>query len=158
MELERSSYKQFEENLQRLQNELTKLKRNQNGETKTVCETRDVQIQTEEPSFMSNSNDTELLLREKEDLTSLVHEQRLRINQLTHRAVQLSRQLEQAHLLRTNVTPITSTKLMGTFLSEASSTEDILLDAKTRLKRLEKESEEAEKRYHEYILKSTLTN
>ena len=97
------------------------------------------------------------LYRENQELGILVKQQQARIEQLTLRAVRLSRQLEEAQLSKTNMlqisTPVMKVKT-NTIVSESSSTEDLLQDAKMRLRRLEEESAKADQYYYNYIASS----
>ena len=111
---------------------------------------RDMHVQTDFESYT-------VLIRENQELNSLVRQQQSRIEQLTLRAVRLSRQLEEAQLLKANIlemsTPVTKIRA-NTIVSESSSTEDILQDAKMRLKRLEEESSKADQYYYNYMTSS----
>lgn len=103
---------------------------------------------------MSPHEEIEHLMKEKLEFRNLIKEQKSRIEQLTLRAVQLTRKLEEAHLLKltSKETPLSSNVHANTIVSESSSTEDILQDAKMRLKRLEEESLKADQYYYNYII------
>ncbi|XP_033217680.1 GRB10-interacting GYF protein 2 [Belonocnema kinseyi] len=145
LEKERNSYRQFETDLKKLQEELSKVKRDFPSTTRNMS--RDMHVQTDLESYT-------VLIRENQELNSLVRQQQSRIEQLTLRAVRLSRQLEEVHLFKTNMfetsTPVTKVK-NNAVVSESSSTEDILQDAKMRLKRLEEESSKADQNYYNYM-------
>ncbi|XP_003706485.1 uncharacterized protein LOC100882527 [Megachile rotundata] len=97
-----------------------------------------------------------VLTKEKEELTALVQDQQSKIEQITQRALQLSHQIEEIRLLRpTNIEVPIQTVNANTIVSESSSTEDILQDAKLRLKRLEEESLKADQYYYNFINNSS---
>lgn len=101
---------------------------------------------------MQQEHKIEILTKEKEELNALIQDQQLKIEQITQRALQLSRQIEGIRLLRsTNIEIPTQTVNINTIISESSSTEDILQDAKLRLKRLEEESLKADQYYYNFI-------
>lgn len=108
---------------------------------------RDMHVQADLESYT-------VLIRENQELNSLVRQQQLRIEQLTLRAVRLSRQLEEVQLFKANMletsTPVTKVK-SNIVVSESSSTEDVLQDAKMRLTRLEEESSKADQYYYNYM-------
>ncbi|XP_012279997.1 reticulocyte-binding protein 2 homolog a [Orussus abietinus] len=159
LQRERESNRTFEEDLKKLQEELEKVKREfPKIEKSGKIPTKDVQIQTDQDSYTSDQQEKRLLNREKQELSSLIREQQSRIEELTLRAVRLSRQLEEARLSRSTNADIQSPVLQivnrQTVISESSSTEDILQDAKMRLKRLEEESLRAEQYYYSCIIAS----
>lgn len=121
--------------------------------------TNDAQVQTDFESFVLARNERNLLSQEKQDLNGLVQEQQSRIEQLTSKVVYLSRKLEETQLkCSRNVempSPIIKVLNTNTIISESSSTEDILQDAKMRLRRLEEESIKAEQYYFNYITNSS---
>ncbi|XP_003426364.1 uncharacterized protein LOC100679451 [Nasonia vitripennis] len=160
LEKERDSYRNFEGDMKKLQNELLKVQKEippvvDRGDCNLT--TKDAVIQTEfEKSFVYARNETNLLNQEKHDLSGLVQEQRWRIEQLTAKVLQLSRKLEETHLKRLSVdaqVPVSSIRVLNTntIISESSSTEDILQDAKMRLRRLEEESMKADQYYFNFI-------
>ena len=114
-------------------------------------------IQTDFESFILSNRERNFLNQEKKDLNGLVEEQQSRIEQLTLKVVSLSRKLEEAQLQqRVNVhTPIIRVTNTNTIISETSSTEDILQDAKMRLRRLEEETMKADQYYLNYINNSS---
>ncbi|KAG8035484.1 hypothetical protein G9C98_006930 [Cotesia typhae] len=151
---EQDSYKIFETNLKKLQEELAKVQQelsSKNEEKVTQIRTHEVSTQTEvidsEKIIINNCDD------EKRQLQSLAQEQQLRIEELTLRAIRLSRQLEEVQLLKPviEVTRPVFSKTLTTVLSESSSTDDIIQDAKQRLKRLEEESFKADQSYFNCI-------
>ncbi|XP_024941607.1 uncharacterized protein PFB0145c [Cephus cinctus] len=142
---ERNNYQRFESNLKKLQDELNKVKKDIPSNENNSPITQDVKVQTE-TEFSSIDEERKLLNKEKQELASLVREQKSRIEELTLRAVQLSRQLEEAHLIKSTTIDVPIIKA-NTIVSESSSTEDILLDAKMRLRRLEEESLRANQCY-----------
>lgn len=150
------SYRRFEGYLKKLQDELIKVKKEFPGkEILQNVGTRDIQIQTDcYPLTVEEIN----FNREKLELTSLIKVQQSRIEELTARVVSLTRQLEEAQLLnRTSAelaAPVILLSDTKNVLSESSSTEDILQDAKLRLKRLEEESMKADCCYFNCIATS----
>jgi len=117
---------------------------------------RDIHVQTD----MENRtimDECRTLQREKLELTNLVEEQRLKIEQITQRSAQLSRQLDEVRLLQPIEMPISITRIASTnaIVSESSSTEDILQDAKMRLKRLEEESSKADQYFCSFVSTSS---
>ncbi|CAD6225761.1 GSCOCG00005712001-RA-CDS [Cotesia congregata] len=151
---EQDSYKIFETNLKKLQEELAKVQK----ELSSKNEEKVIQICTHEVSTQTEIKDSEKIIinncdDEKRQLQSLVQEQQLRIEELTLRAIRLSRQLEEAQLLKPviEVTRPVFSKTLTTVLSESSSTDDIIQDAKQRLKRLEEESLKADQSYFNCI-------
>ncbi|XP_015117254.1 golgin subfamily A member 6-like protein 22 [Diachasma alloeum] len=162
LEKERDSYRHFEANLKNLQEELIKVK--QDLPNKENRETKDSRKSTNEASTQTekcnNETNKQLNDQEKRELQNLVHEQKLRIEELTLRAVKLSRQLEEAQLIKyansevmKAIPPVQPSK---TVLSESSSTDDIIQDAKQRLKRLEEETMKADNCYLNAMITSPL--
>ena len=111
---------------------------------------RNIEIQTDIVKDIQQEDKIEVLVKEKEKLNTLIQEQQLRIEQITQRALRLSRQLEGIRSLRPTEVP-TQTVNANAVISENSSTEDILQDAKMRLKRLEEESLKADQYYYNFI-------
>lgn len=165
LEKERDTYRrQFEGDMKILHNDLLNVRKeiplnaNRNWDYSNLT-TKDAEIQTEFGSFVSDRNETNLLNQEKQDLSGLVREQRRRIEQLTTKVLQLSRKLEETHLKRPNdaEVPVSTTIRVlntNTIISESSSTEDILQDAKMRLHRLEEESMKADQYYFNFMTNS----
>ncbi|OAD60085.1 hypothetical protein WN48_06616 [Eufriesea mexicana] len=113
---------------------------------------RNIEVQTDFIIDMQQEDKIEILTKEKEELTVLIQDQQLRIEQITQRALQLSRQIEGIHSLKpTNVEVPAQIVNANTVISESSSTEDILQDAKLRLKRLEEESLKADQYYYNFL-------
>ena len=154
LEKERDSYRKFEGDLKKLRDELTKAKKDlPSGEANDdAMSCRDVQVQTD--LFGSEKL---IIKRERAELSSLVKVQQSRIEQLTRRSVSLSRQLEEAQLLKRRSSIETNTAAPNTVLSESSSTEDILQDAKLRLRRLEEENLKADQCYFNCIASASAT-
>lgn len=94
-------------------------------------------------------------MEKKKELVKLLHDQQLKIDELTQYAIQLSRRFEEIHQSRSTLIedPMITKKALytNTIVSESSSTEDILQDAKLRLKRLEEESIKADRFYYNSI-------
>ncbi|XP_063988882.1 ribonuclease Y-like [Diachasmimorpha longicaudata] len=162
LELERDSYRQFEVNLKNLQEELAKVKQVlPNKETRELQgskkSTNEASTQTEK---CNNETNKQLNDQEKRELQNLVHEQKLRIEELTLRAVKLSRQLEEAQLVKYTSSDVTKVILpvqsSRTVLSESSCTDEIIQDAKQRLKRLEEETMKADNCYLNSMITSPL--
>ncbi|XP_057340030.1 repetitive organellar protein-like [Microplitis mediator] len=154
LQKDNDGYKIFETNLKKLQDELAKVQIELSNKSKDckVIRTHEVSTQTDvvdkigDNNNDDNNNDEE----EKKQLQSLVQEQQLRIEELTLRSVRLSRQLEEAQLVKPVVHVDVTRSLFSktqTILSESSSTDDIIQDAKQRLKRLEEESLKADQSY-----------
>lgn len=113
---------------------------------------KNIEVQTDFINNMQQEHKIEILTKEKEELNALIQDQQLKIEQITQRALQLSRQIEGIRSLRsTNIEIPTQTVNINTIISESSSTEDILQDAKLRLKRLEEESLKADQYYYNFI-------
>jgi hypothetical protein len=114
---------------------------------------RNIHVQTDVES-RAIMDECKILQREKLELTNLVQEQRSRIEQITLRSMQLSRQLEEMRSLPRSIgvdVPIAVATSTNAIVSESSSTEDILQDAKMRLKRLEEESSKADQYFISFI-------
>lgn len=124
-----------------------------------VTNVRNIHVQTDlENSVLMDECKT--LQREKLELSNLVQEQRSRIEQITLRSIQLSRQLEEVRSLRSVVgveVPVSVAGVVSAnaIVSESSSTEDILQDAKMRLKRLEEESSKADQYFCSFVSTSS---
>ncbi|KAJ8674996.1 hypothetical protein QAD02_010782 [Eretmocerus hayati] len=160
LEQERSSYSQFQGNFKKLQEELSKAKKGV-PESQQSCNLsmKDVEIQTEFESFVLARSENNLLSQEKQDLNGLVQAQQSRIDQLSLRVVHLTRKLEETQLRSPNnigfspsIIKVVNT---NTVISDNSSTEDILQDAKMRLRRLEEESMKADQYYTNFISNSS---
>ncbi|CAK9826888.1 hypothetical protein ANTRET_LOCUS4657 [Anthophora retusa] len=143
-----------QDNCKRLEEELKK-----KHERKEILPTeassqilKNIEVQTDVTQDMLQKDRIDVLTKEKEELTALIQAQKLRIEQITQRALQLSRQVEGIRSLRpTSVEVPTQTINANTVISESSSTEDILQDARLRLKRLEEESLKADQYYYNFI-------
>ncbi|XP_011499499.1 PREDICTED: oral-facial-digital syndrome 1 protein-like [Ceratosolen solmsi marchali] len=154
LEKERDSYRHFESNLTKLQNELTKVKKEIPYADRTLNNNlKDAEVQTDFESFILSRNERNILSQEKQDLNGLVVEQQSRIEQLTSRVVYLLRKLEETQLRshKVEMPSIIKVTNTNTIISENSSTEDILQDAKMRLRRLEEESIKADQYYFNFI-------
>ncbi|KAK0097085.1 hypothetical protein PV326_003374 [Microctonus aethiopoides] len=156
LEKEKDNNRIFETNLKKLQDELIKV---QDFPTKS----KECRVQTQEASTQTQSSvtftNTLIIDDEKRELQSLVQEQQSRIEELTLRAVRLSRQLEEAQLIKCSsdvARPLMQLSKMHTVLSESSSTDELIQDAKQRLKRLEEESLLAEENYMNCVNTSPL--
>nr|XP_033330321.1 differentially expressed in FDCP 6 homolog [Megalopta genalis] len=149
---------QEENRLQREQNDHMKLEEDlkQLQEQKKMEEAianqrvQNMEVQTDFAIEASLEDKIKVLTKEKEELNALIQDQQLRIEQITQRALQLSRQIEGIRVLRPAIEVPTQTN-GNTVISECSSTEDILQDAKLRLKRLEEESMKADQYYYNFI-------
>lgn len=161
LEKERDNYKNFEGNLRRLKDELTseKNKVSQKEPNELNLNVKNVEVQTDFESFILAHNERNILSQEKQDLNGLVQAQQARIEQLTSRVVYLSRKLEETQLKNVpNIElpfPLVKVLNTNTVISESSSTEDIIQDAKNRLKRLEEESIRADQYYLNFINNSS---
>ncbi|XP_046623809.1 uncharacterized protein LOC124306817 [Neodiprion virginianus] len=148
LQKERVSYRTFEGDVKKLQEELIKV-RNEIPAQSAMFSTikKDECVQTD-ISVSASNVEVRLLNEEKQELTNLIREQQSRIEELTLRVVTLSRQLEEALLSRAS-----NSKNMNANngYSESSSTEDILQDAKMRLRRLEAESLRADQYFQSCI-------
>ncbi|XP_043266762.1 centrosomal protein of 63 kDa-like [Venturia canescens] len=158
LQKERDSYRKFESDLKKLQDELTKVKKElPTRESDRNLSYKDMQVQTDTSPVDSEKA---TLNRERDELMSLIRVQQSRIEELTKRTVSLSRQLEEAQITKRPSIEIPTTVVRfsktSTFLSESSSTEDILHDAKMRLRRLEEESLKADQCYFNCITTSPL--
>ncbi|KAL0131563.1 hypothetical protein PUN28_002834 [Cardiocondyla obscurior] len=153
LQRERDSYRKFEGGLKKLQRELGKMQREMSQGLTNQCaqnNLRDIHVQTDAES-RAIIDECKTLQRQKLELTNLVKEQRSRIEQITQRSAQLSRQLEEVRLLQTNEMPISRVINTNAIVSESSSTDDILQDAKMRLKRLEEESSKADQYFNSFV-------
>lgn len=163
LQKERDGYRKFESDLKKLQEELIKVKKElPNAGTNRSIITKNIQTQTNFDNDAIDRGERRLHNQEKQELTSLIREQQSRIEELTLRAVQLSRQLEEANLLKSAIVdvpaPVVRVVNMNTIISESSSTDDILHDAKMRLKRLEEESSKADQYYYNCIITSPIND
>ncbi|XP_053989218.1 centrosomal protein of 63 kDa-like isoform X1 [Hylaeus volcanicus] len=132
--------------------DVEKLQEQETRKTSTSRDLKNMEVQTEFVSNPSQEERIKALTKEKEELTALIKDQQLKIEQITQRALQLCRQIEGIRTLRpTSVEIPTQTANTNTVISESSSTEDILHDAKLRLKRLEEESLKADQYYYNFI-------
>ncbi|KYM83305.1 hypothetical protein ALC53_06204 [Atta colombica] len=155
LQRERDSYRKFESGLKKLQRELIKMQKEMSQSTSNQYaqnNLKDIYVQTDSQS-RTIMDECRTLQREKLELTNLVEMQRSRIEQITQRSIQLSHQLEEVHLLQPFKMSVPVTRIVSTnaIVSESSSTEDILQDAKTRLKRLEEESSKADQYFCTFI-------
>ncbi|KAG7190151.1 hypothetical protein KM043_006281 [Ampulex compressa] len=153
LQREQDYHTRFEQDLKKLQ-DLCTSQQEPLHDKPIVIEVKNVQVQTDLEINVEKENKIQILTKEKQDLTNLVQEQRSRIDQISLRAIQLSRQLEEMHIAKPIAVEI-STPVMqanaNTVISESSSTEDILQDAKMRLTRLEEESLKADRYYYNFI-------
>ncbi|KYN45260.1 hypothetical protein ALC56_00266, partial [Trachymyrmex septentrionalis] len=154
LQRERDSYRKFENGLKKLQRELVKMQKEMSQSTSNQYAQnnfRDIYVQTDRES-RTIMDECRTLQREKLELTNLVEMQRSKIEQITQRSIQLSHQLEEVHLLPFEMpVPVTRIASTNAIVSESSSTEDILQDAKTRLKRLEEESSKADQYFCTFV-------
>lgn len=160
LQRERDSYRKFEGGLKKLQRELVKMQKemsqgtsNQGAQT-AQSNLRDIHVQTDVES-RGIMDECRALQREKLELANLVEEQRSRIEQITQRSAQLSRQLQEVRLLQPLEMPVARIASANAIVSESSSTEDILQDAKMRLKRLEEESSKADQYFCSFVSASS---
>lgn len=157
MQRERDSYRKFEGGLKKLQRELVKMQKEMSQSTNQCAQNnlRDIYVQTDVENRIIDECKT--LQRQKLELTNLVEEQRTKIEQITQHSAQLSRQLEEMRLLQPIQMPISMAQILNTnaIVSESSSTEDILQDAKMRLKRLEEESSKADQYFCSFVSASS---
>lgn len=150
LQKEQDDYKKLEEQLKKTYDQ-------KGVQTEDLVESsnhylRNIEIQTDIVNDIKQEDKIEVLTREKEELNALIQDQQLRIEQITQRALQLSQQVEGIRSLRPiNIEVPTQTVNTNTVISESSSTEDILQDAKMRLKRLEEESLKADQYYYNFI-------
>lgn len=159
MQKERDSYRKFEGGLKKLQRELVKIQKEMSQGTTNQCaqsNLRNIHVQTDAES-RTIMDECKTLQRQKLELTNLVEEQQSKIEHITQRGAQLSRQLEEVRLLQPIEMPISVTRIVSanTIISESSSTEDILQDAKMRLKRLEEESSKADQYFCSFVSTSS---
>lgn len=146
----------FETNLKKLQEELVKVQQDlPNKQKEFKIQTHEAHTQTE---AVNNFLERLTIDDDKRELQNLVREQQLRIEELTLRAIRLTRQLEEAQLIKSTAIEITQPNVkfskFHTVLSENSSTDDIIQDAKQRLKRLEEESFKADRNYFNCVATS----
>lgn len=157
MQRERDSYRKFEGGLKKLQRELVKMQKEMSQSTNQCAQNnlRDIHVQTDAENRMMD--ECRILQRQKLELTNLVEEQRSKIEQITQHSAQLSRQLEEMRLLQPIEMPISMARIVNAnaIVSESSSTEDILQDAKMRLKRLEEESSKADQYFCSFVSASS---
>ncbi|XP_046747734.1 uncharacterized protein LOC124412138 [Diprion similis] len=152
LQKERVSYRTFEGDMKKLQEELIKVRNEIPAESANFSTIKkDGCVQTGISVSSSNTEEVRLLCEEKQELSSLIREQQSRIEELTLRVVTLSRQLEEAVLSRP---PDNRNVNVNNGFSESSSTEDILQDAKMRLRRLEAESLKADQYFQSCITTS----
>ncbi|XP_077268541.1 uncharacterized protein LOC143900746 [Temnothorax americanus] len=159
LQRERDSYRKFEGGLKKLQRELVKMQREVSQGTTNQCaqnNLRDIHVQTDAEN-RTIMDECRTLQRQKLELTNLVEEQRSKIEQITQRSAQLSRQLEEVRLFQPIEMPISVARIVSAnaIVSESSSTEDILQDAKMRLKRLEEESSKADQYFCNFVSTSS---
>ncbi|XP_029161584.1 uncharacterized protein LOC114933261 [Nylanderia fulva] len=150
LQRERDSYKKFEGGLKKLQRELVKMQKEmpQQG-TSSQNNVRDIHVQTDLESH-TIMDECRILQRENLELTSLVQEQRSRIEEITLRSLQLARQLEAARSIGVE-RPAKTAHADEAIVSECSSAENLLQDAKMRLKRLEEETAKVDKYFCSFI-------
>ncbi|XP_024887303.1 early endosome antigen 1-like [Temnothorax curvispinosus] len=159
LQRERDSYRKFEGGLKKLQRELVKMQKEVSQGTADQCaqnNLRDIHVQTDTEN-RTIMDECRTLQRQKLELTNLVEEQRSKIEQITQRSAQLSRQLEEVRLFQPIEMPISVARIVSAnaIVSESSSTEDILQDAKMRLKRLEEESSKADQYFCNFVSTSS---
>ncbi|XP_043491549.1 spindle pole body component 110-like isoform X2 [Polistes fuscatus] len=144
-------YESYKRDLEKLHEELTVTKK----AFSSNCNLRDTGIQTSSSNDLGDKNKDVQFHGEKKELVKLLHDQQLKIDELTQYAIQLSRRFEEIHQSRSTLIedPMITKKALytNTIVSESSSTEDILQDAKLRLKRLEEESIKADRFYYNSI-------
>ncbi|XP_031849084.2 uncharacterized protein LOC116434484 [Nomia melanderi] len=146
LQKEQNGCKKLEEDLRQLQEQKKVI------EESTSQHVQNMEVQTDFTINALQEDKVRILTKEKEELNALIQDQQLKIEQITQRALQLSRQIEGIRVLRPTNTEIpTQTANTNTVISESSSTEDILQDAKLRLKRLEEESLKADQYYYNFI-------
>ena len=159
LEKEHSNYRHFGGDLEKLQYQLSKVKGEIPQKARSCnLSVKDAEVQTDFESFVSANSERILLNLEKQDLHGLVQEQQSRIEQLTSRVVYLSRKLEESYLknsCQVRIPPLIKVVNTTAVVSESSSTEDILQDAKMRLRRLEEESIKADQYYYNFINNSS---
>ncbi|XP_012221047.1 epidermal growth factor receptor substrate 15 homolog [Linepithema humile] len=154
LQREQDSYKTVENDLKKLQQEFIKMQKemSQDVSKQSVQNIRNIHVQTDLEN-RTIIDECRTLQQEKLELTNLVREQRSMIEQITQRSAQLLRQLEKIRLLQSNsMVRVTSANAI---VSESSSTEDILQDAKMRLKRLEEESSKADQYFCNFVSTSS---
>ncbi|XP_034943291.1 uncharacterized protein [Chelonus insularis] len=156
-EKDQDNYQLFKSDLKKIQEESAKVQReiftkNKNENLIIKISKREICTQTEvqgDVNYEIRKDD------EKLELQNLVEKQKLRIEELTLRAIRLARQLEETQLVKSSTVEIIKPKVqmskINSVLSESSSTDDIIQDAKQRLKRLEEESLKADQSYFNCI-------
>lgn len=158
MQKERDSYRKVENDLKKLQQEFTKMQKEMSQDVSKQCvqNVRNIHVQTDLEN-RTIIDECRTLQREKLELTNLVQEQRSLIEKITQRSAQLSRQLEEIRLLQSVQVPSSMIHVTSAnaIVSESSSTEDILQDAKMRLKRLEEESSKADQYFCNFVSTSS---
>lgn len=151
MEKERDNRTIFEMNFKKLEDELAKMKKElpQRDDSLFVASKREISTQTDGIDDKKKSDDLE-----KQELQLVIKEQQIRIKELTQRALSLSQELEEAHQARQIANEISQAgrQTMKTILSESSSTDEIIQDAKKRLKRLKEETFKADQSYFNSIV------
>lgn len=150
LQRERDSYKKFEGGLKKLQRELVKMQKEmpQQGAS-NQNNVRDIHVQTDLES-RSIIDECRMLQRENLELTTLVQEQRSKIEEITLHSLQLARQLEVARSIGVE-RPSKAVSADEAIVSECSSAENLLQDAKMRLKRLEEETAKVDKYFGSLI-------
>ncbi|XP_011637021.1 plectin-like [Pogonomyrmex barbatus] len=154
LQKERDSYRKFEGGLKKLQRELIKMQKEMSQRMSNKCaqnNLKNIHVQTDIEDHMI-MDECKTLQKEKLELTNLVEEQRSRIERITQHSALLSRQLEEVRLLQAIEMPVVNTNAI---ISESSSTDDILQDAKMRLKRLEEESSKADQYFCNFVSTSS---
>lgn len=159
LQKERDSYRKVENDLKKLQQEFIKMQREMSQDVSNQYaqnNVRHIHVQTD----LENRriiDECRTLQKEKLELTNLVKEQRSMIEQISQRSAQLSRQLEEIRLLQSVQVPssMVCVSSANAIVSESSSTEDILQDAKMRLKRLEEESSKADQYFCNFVSTSS---
>lgn len=143
--------------MRKLKEELIKVRNDLPGSTTNLTKVKllEASAQTEITESVTSADELRLLTEEKRELSNMIREQNSRIEELNLRAVSLARQLEEAQLfIPPNIDPSNSVVRrvnVNTIFSESSSTEDILQDAKMRLRRLEEESLRADQYFYNCI-------
>ncbi|KAF7990573.1 hypothetical protein HCN44_000378 [Aphidius gifuensis] len=154
LEIKWNNYTKLETNLKELKDELKRVKKKDQLENSSHIKTIETSIQTDE-CFFNNENINYSSYKETLELQMLIKEQQLRIEKLTLKAVSLSEKIETHFSQNTaNVifSPITHTECLSKNIYENSSTDDIIQDAKKRLKRLKEETFKADQGYFNSIV------
>lgn len=141
-------YKNYERDLKKLQEELGRKKN-----VSSSYESKDIEMQLNSNHNLKENKNKDLSYNGKmKQLYKLLRDQQLKIDLLTQNSILLSHRLERIQQLRPTLIEDSSlmrkTININTIVSESSSTEDILQDAKLRLKRLEEESLKADRFYY----------